>query len=113
MRNKDALYVSNATSVEIAKALQYFRLTVATVNADRGCAECIFAAQHRKFGSGTLAPSLTPAIRGERVQDASRRAVAKTPFCGPGRVPRRYPRAVGRAQTISPRPHDISDITLI
>ncbi len=32
MRNKDVLYVSNATSVEIAKALQYFRLTVATVN---------------------------------------------------------------------------------
>ena len=32
MRNKDVLYVSNATSVEIAKVLQYFRLTVATVN---------------------------------------------------------------------------------
>jgi polysaccharide export outer membrane protein len=32
MRNKDVLYVSNATSVEISKALQYFRLTVATVN---------------------------------------------------------------------------------
>jgi polysaccharide export outer membrane protein len=32
MRNKDVIYVSNATSVEIAKALQYFRLTVATVN---------------------------------------------------------------------------------
>ena len=32
MRNKDVLYVSNATSVEITKALQYFRLTVATVN---------------------------------------------------------------------------------
>jgi polysaccharide biosynthesis/export protein len=30
--NKDVLYVSNATSVEIAKVLQYFRLTVATVN---------------------------------------------------------------------------------
>jgi polysaccharide biosynthesis/export protein len=32
IRNKDVLYVSNATTVEIAKALQYFRLTVATVN---------------------------------------------------------------------------------
>jgi polysaccharide biosynthesis/export protein len=32
MRNKDVLYVSNATSIEITKALQYFRLTVATVN---------------------------------------------------------------------------------
>jgi polysaccharide biosynthesis/export protein len=32
MRNKDVIYVSNATSVEISKALQYFRLTVATVN---------------------------------------------------------------------------------
>jgi polysaccharide biosynthesis/export protein len=32
MRNKDVLYVSNATSIEISKALQYFRLTVATVN---------------------------------------------------------------------------------
>jgi polysaccharide export outer membrane protein len=32
MRNKDVIYVSNATSIEISKALQYFRLTVATVN---------------------------------------------------------------------------------
>ena len=32
IRNKDVIYVSNATSVEISKALQYFRLTVATVN---------------------------------------------------------------------------------
>jgi polysaccharide export outer membrane protein len=32
MRNKDVVYVSNATTVEISKALQYFRLTVATVN---------------------------------------------------------------------------------
>jgi polysaccharide export outer membrane protein len=32
MRNKDVVYVSNATSIEIAKALQFFRLTVATVN---------------------------------------------------------------------------------
>ena len=32
MRNKDVIYVSNATSVEITKALNFFRLTVATVN---------------------------------------------------------------------------------
>jgi len=32
MRNKDVLYTANATSVEIAKAMQYFRLTIATVN---------------------------------------------------------------------------------
>jgi polysaccharide biosynthesis/export protein len=32
MRNKDVLYIANATSVEISKALNYFRLTVATVN---------------------------------------------------------------------------------
>jgi polysaccharide biosynthesis/export protein len=32
MRNKDVLYIANATSVEISKALTYFRLTVATVN---------------------------------------------------------------------------------
>jgi polysaccharide export outer membrane protein len=32
MRNKDVLYIANATSVEIAKALNYFRLVVATVN---------------------------------------------------------------------------------
>ncbi len=32
MRNKDVLYVANATSVEISKALNYFRLVVATVN---------------------------------------------------------------------------------
>jgi polysaccharide export outer membrane protein len=32
LRNKDVLYIANATSVEIAKALLYFRLTVATVN---------------------------------------------------------------------------------
>ena len=32
LRNKDVLYIANATSVEVVKALQYFRLTVATVN---------------------------------------------------------------------------------
>jgi len=32
LRNKDVLYVSNATTVEVAKAMQFFRLTVATVN---------------------------------------------------------------------------------
>lgn len=32
MRNKDVLYVSNTTSVEAAKAMQYFRLVIATVN---------------------------------------------------------------------------------
>jgi polysaccharide export outer membrane protein len=32
MRNKDVLYVSNAAAVETAKAMQYFRLVVATVN---------------------------------------------------------------------------------
>jgi polysaccharide export outer membrane protein len=32
LRNKDVLYIANATSVEIAKALTYFRLVVATAN---------------------------------------------------------------------------------
>jgi polysaccharide export outer membrane protein len=32
MRNKDVLYVSNAIAVDAAKAMQFFRLTVATVN---------------------------------------------------------------------------------
>jgi polysaccharide export outer membrane protein len=32
MRNKDVLYVSNATTVEVAKFLTYIRLIVATVN---------------------------------------------------------------------------------
>jgi len=32
MRNKDVLYVANATSVEISKALNYIRLIVGTVN---------------------------------------------------------------------------------
>jgi polysaccharide export outer membrane protein len=32
LRNKDVIYISNATVVEAAKAMQYFRLTVATVN---------------------------------------------------------------------------------
>src|SRR5262249_1968478 len=32
MGNKDFFYIANATSVEISKALNYFRLTVATVN---------------------------------------------------------------------------------
>jgi polysaccharide export outer membrane protein len=31
MRNKDVVYVSNATTVQTAKAMQYFRLVVATV----------------------------------------------------------------------------------
>jgi polysaccharide export outer membrane protein len=32
MRNKDVLYIANATSVEISKALTYIRLIVGTVN---------------------------------------------------------------------------------
>jgi polysaccharide export outer membrane protein len=32
MRNKDVIYVANATSVEISKAMDFFRQTVATVN---------------------------------------------------------------------------------
>jgi polysaccharide biosynthesis/export protein len=32
MRNKDVLYIANATTVEISKALTYFRLIVATAN---------------------------------------------------------------------------------
>jgi polysaccharide export outer membrane protein len=32
MRNKDVIYMANATSVEISKVLGFFRLTVATVN---------------------------------------------------------------------------------
>jgi polysaccharide biosynthesis/export protein len=32
MQNKDVIYISNATSVQAAKAMQYFRLIVATVN---------------------------------------------------------------------------------
>jgi polysaccharide biosynthesis/export protein len=32
MRNKDVIYISNTTSVQAAKAMQFFRLVVATVN---------------------------------------------------------------------------------
>ncbi len=32
MRNKDVLYVSNATTVEIAKVLEFLRLITATAN---------------------------------------------------------------------------------
>ena len=32
MRNKDVLYVSNATTTEIAKFLTYVRLVTATIN---------------------------------------------------------------------------------
>jgi polysaccharide biosynthesis/export protein len=32
MRNKDVIFVSNSATVEAAKAMQFFRLTVATVN---------------------------------------------------------------------------------
>jgi len=32
MRNKDVIYASNSTSVEVAKAMDYFRLIVGTVN---------------------------------------------------------------------------------
>jgi polysaccharide export outer membrane protein len=32
MRNKDVLYVANADTVQATKAMQFFRLVVATVN---------------------------------------------------------------------------------
>ena len=32
LRNKDVLYIANATTVELAKAMEFFRLTVATID---------------------------------------------------------------------------------
>jgi polysaccharide export outer membrane protein len=42
MRNKDVLYVSNAIAVDAAKAMQFFRLTVATVNDPIVAAQNVF-----------------------------------------------------------------------
>jgi polysaccharide biosynthesis/export protein len=53
MRNKDVLYVSNAVTVEAAKAMNFFRLTVATVN------DPIVAAQNYYVLKNLINPSTT------------------------------------------------------
>ena len=43
MRNKDVLFTSNNPTVEAAKAMQFFRLTVATVNDPINAAVNVYA----------------------------------------------------------------------
>jgi polysaccharide biosynthesis/export protein len=55
MRNKDVLYVSNATTVEIAKVLDFLRLVTATVNDPLVAATNAYALRNLVSGVGTSA----------------------------------------------------------
>ena len=62
MRNKDVLYISNATSVQLAKAMQFFRLIVATVNDPIVTATNTYALRNaaKVTGGTTIISTTTP-----------------------------------------------------
>jgi polysaccharide export outer membrane protein len=65
MRNKDVLYIANATSVEISKALNYIRLVVGTVNDPLVAANNVYLLNslvrtNNRFPVGVISPSPTP-----------------------------------------------------
>jgi polysaccharide biosynthesis/export protein len=63
MRNKDVLYISNATSVEIAKVLDFVRLVTATVNDPIVAAQNAYTLKNLASGVGSAATvNVTPAI---------------------------------------------------
>jgi polysaccharide export outer membrane protein len=63
MRNKDVIYASNAWGVESAKAMQHFRLLVATVNDPIVAATNVYVLKAAAQGTGTSAASSTaPAV---------------------------------------------------
>lgn len=63
MRNKDVLYISNATSVEIAKVLDFVRLITATVNDPIVAAQNAYTLKNLASGVGSAATfNVTPAI---------------------------------------------------
>jgi len=61
MRNKDVIYVSNATTVDAAKAMQFFNLIVSTVNNPIAAAENVYIL---KSYIGGVAPnvSISPTV---------------------------------------------------
>ena len=70
LRNKDVLYVSNAAAVDAAKAMQFFRLTVATVNDPIVAAQNYYVLKNlinppaggtTIVTTGSTSPAITPA----------------------------------------------------
>src|SRR5262249_24066328 len=59
MRNKDVIYASNAPAVEAAKAMQHFRLLVATVNDPIVAATNVYLLKAAP-NANTVPPSSTP-----------------------------------------------------
>jgi polysaccharide biosynthesis/export protein len=62
MRNKDVLYASNAAVVDAAKAMQFFRLVVATVNDPISTATNAYVL--KATAQGTTAPSVVVGTTG-------------------------------------------------
>lgn len=62
MRNKDVIYTSNAQAVEVAKALQFFRLVVATANDPIVTATNAYVLKNaaKTGGSGVIVTSNAP-----------------------------------------------------
>lgn len=61
MRNKDVIYVSNATTVNVTKALNFFNLVVGTVNNPIAAAENVFIL--KSYISGvTPSVAITPTV---------------------------------------------------
>ena len=59
MRNKDVIYVSNSVSVETAKAMNYFRLIVGTVNDPISSAINVYALKAAATGPASTTTIIT------------------------------------------------------
>jgi polysaccharide biosynthesis/export protein len=60
MQNKDVLYISNATTVQAAKAMNYFRLIVATVNDPISAATNVYTLKN--VINGTITTTVTGGV---------------------------------------------------
>jgi polysaccharide export outer membrane protein len=61
MRNKDVLYVANADTVQAAKAMEFFRLVVATVNDPIAAANNAVVLRNTiKAGTGVIGGEAAP-----------------------------------------------------
>jgi polysaccharide export outer membrane protein len=63
MRNKDVLYVSNATTVEVAKVLDFLRLITATVNDPILAASNVYTLKNLASGGAAATFNVAPPVR--------------------------------------------------
>jgi polysaccharide export outer membrane protein len=64
LRNKDVIYVSNSVSVETAKAMNYFRLVVGTINDPINSAISAYALKTAAVGSASTTTTIITGVGG-------------------------------------------------